>query len=155
MGDKCKNKQLAAKRHKEHKAEGRRHKANGDNEKNHSKSSGNGKAQREMQNVRLQREGEREGQEIRNGDWRWHWASFSESGPWPGLGLGSVSYVHGKCCKYVLKYAFIHTNMANGSGNRNSSRRNNKTSQQASAAMIDLGIPWKIQAVIAMTVYIL
>lgn len=57
---------------------------------------------------------------------------------WEGLALGlgsglagSVSYVHGKCCKYVLKYAFIHTNMANGSGNRNSSssRRNNKTSQ--------------------------
>lgn len=89
----------------------------------------NGKAQREMQNVQGRRR-ERERGAMGTGAGR-------VSGPWPGLGLGSVSYVHGKCCKYVLKYAFIHTNMANGSGNRNSSRQNNKTSQQASTNMIN------------------
>lgn len=98
-----------------------------DNDKNRkSCRSGNGKAQREMQNARLERlrqetatatAGTVTGYGSVLGDWR------CESGP--------VSYVHGKCCKYVLKYAFIHTNMANGSSrNRNSSRQNNKTSHK-------------------------
>jgi len=108
-----------------------------DKDKNrNSKRSGNGKAQREMQNVRQEtadgtvKGGKRQERE-REGE----------------TGVGSASYVHGKCCKYVLKYAFIHTNMANGnsssrSSNRNSSRQNNKTSQLIKLMMIDCNIPY-------------
>lgn len=39
--------------------------------------------------------------------------------------LGSI---HGKCCKYVLKYAFIHTNMA---------RRRLRQPQKASASAVE------------------